>query len=72
MDVFNLRQQLVSDYRAYSESFIKVRDPNIREYIDAELKSGALWPDPVWCNYYDRDSMRQVAACFDSSSTMDQ
>lgn len=47
MDVFNLRQQLVSDYRAYSESFIKVRDPNIREYIDAELKSGALWPDPL-------------------------
>lgn len=47
MDVFHLRQQLIDDYRAYSESFIKVRDPKIKQRVDEELNSGALWPDPL-------------------------
>ncbi len=47
MDVFNLRQQLIVDYRAYSESFIKVRDDRIRGYVERQLDSGALWPNPL-------------------------
>ncbi|MDT8405519.1 DEAD/DEAH box helicase, partial [Sulfuriflexus sp.] len=47
MDVFNLRRQLIDDYRAYSDSFIKVRDPKIRARVDEELNSGAFWPDPL-------------------------
>jgi hypothetical protein len=37
-----------------------------------ESTNGGDLEELVWCNYYDRGSMRQVAACFDSSSTMNQ
>ena len=47
MDVFHLRQKLIADYKAYSKSFVKIRDPKIQAYVDAELESGALWPDPL-------------------------
>ncbi len=47
MDVFHLRQELISDYRAYCRSFVRVRDKKIKEYVDQELESGALWPDPL-------------------------
>lgn len=47
MDVFNLRRQLIGDYKAYSESFITVQDPHIREYVSDKLNHGTLWPDPL-------------------------
>ena len=47
MDVFALRNQLVSDYAAYIESFINVSDERIREHVDRELHEGLLWPDPL-------------------------
>jgi ATP-dependent helicase YprA (DUF1998 family) len=47
MDVFRLRQELITDYKAYSESFVKIRNPKIQAYVEAELESGALWPDPL-------------------------
>lgn len=47
MDVFNLRNNLIKDYRSYSESFINIRDPQIRTKVDEELASGALWPHPL-------------------------
>ena len=34
MNVFELRDQLVDDYRAYTCSFIKIRDPWIKEFVD--------------------------------------
>jgi len=47
MDVFRLRNALITDYRAYSKSFVKIRNPRIQAYVDTELESGALWPDPL-------------------------
>ncbi|GAB4431026.1 MAG: DEAD/DEAH box helicase [Anaerolineae bacterium] len=47
MDVFSLRSQLISDYAAYIESFIKIRDEHIRQYVEAALDGGAFWPDPL-------------------------
>lgn len=46
MDVFELRERLVSDYRLYAESFLPIADERIRENLDRELASGLLWPDP--------------------------
>ena len=37
MDVFDLRRRLVSDYRSYTRSFIKIRDPRINEFVDGIL-----------------------------------
>ena len=46
-DVFQLREQLVSEYRSYLESSIRVSNPRIREFITEQLFGGAAWPDPV-------------------------
>ena len=37
MDVFDLRNRLVSDYRDYTRSFIKIRDPRIGAFVDGIL-----------------------------------
>lgn len=37
MNVFDLREQLVRDYSSYIASFINIRDPRIREYVDEKL-----------------------------------
>src|SRR3954453_21022123 len=46
MDVFALRQALVSDYRQYAESFLTIRDERVREHVRRELDEGLLWPEP--------------------------
>jgi ATP-dependent helicase YprA (DUF1998 family)/very-short-patch-repair endonuclease len=47
MDVFELRNDLIEDYQKYVESFIHIRDVNIKEYVQEQLKGGLLWPDPL-------------------------
>lgn len=47
MDVFELRERLVTDYRSYTRSFIKIRDPRIAEFVDTALDAGAFWPEPL-------------------------
>ncbi|MGH9244905.1 MAG: DEAD/DEAH box helicase [Acidimicrobiales bacterium] len=46
MDVFELRNRLIGDYRDYVESFMRIRDERIRERVDLALTQGALWPEP--------------------------
>ena len=47
MDVFQLREHLVGQYRDYLTSSIRIHDPDIREFVETELESGVAWPDPV-------------------------
>jgi len=47
MDVFDLRDKLINDYRDYVSSFIKVRDPRINEKVQTWFDQGRLWPDPM-------------------------
>lgn len=47
MDVFNLRNNLIDDYRDYVSSFIQIRDARIREKVDTWFDQGRLWPDPM-------------------------
>ena len=47
MDVFKLNQQLVDDYSAYIQSFIRIKDDRIRQTVDTELRNGLLWPEPL-------------------------
>ncbi|MEO8354697.1 MAG: DEAD/DEAH box helicase [Chloroflexota bacterium] len=47
MNVFELRNQLVNDYKSYVSSFIQIRDIRIREHVEEQLKSGLLWPEPL-------------------------
>ena len=47
MDVFDLRERLVSDYRDYTRSFIKIRDPRIKGFVDHVLDAEGFWPEPL-------------------------
>jgi ATP-dependent helicase YprA (DUF1998 family) len=47
LDVFELRDKLVGDYRRYTESFSTISDTRIREHVEHELDEGLLWPDPA-------------------------
>ena len=47
MDVFQLRGNVVSNYSDYIESFLNILDPKIKDFVDAQLASGVLWPEAL-------------------------
>lgn len=47
MDVFDLRHRVIDQYSDYVGSFVTMRDQRIREHVEGELRSGALWPQPL-------------------------
>ena len=46
MDVFELRERVVGEYRRYAESFVEIADGRIRDGVDEALDGGLLWPHP--------------------------
>ena len=46
MDVFEVREQLVSDYRSFTAAFVAPRDSRIETFLERQLAKGAQWPDP--------------------------
>ena len=47
MDVFDLRKRLVDDYKSYTRSFIKIRDEQIKRFVDGHLDGEGFWPEPL-------------------------
>jgi hypothetical protein len=47
VDVFGLRDRLVTDYADFTRSFINIRDDRISGVVEDELRRGLLWPDPL-------------------------
>src|SRR5205807_8217039 len=47
MNIFDFRSQLIGDYASYIKSFIQIRDPQIRNYVQQKLQEGVLWPEPL-------------------------
>src|SRR5450631_1471108 len=47
MNVFELRDRLISDYSSYIRSFIKIRDERVDALVTSCLDQGLLWPDPL-------------------------
>ncbi|MEY8040051.1 DEAD/DEAH box helicase [Saccharopolyspora cebuensis] len=46
MDVFQVHQQLITDYRGFTSGFSQVRDERVRQHVDDRMRSGDQWPDP--------------------------
>jgi ATP-dependent helicase YprA (DUF1998 family) len=46
VDVFEVHRSLVDDYRAFTSGFVELRDPRIKQFVDAQLEAGVQWPDP--------------------------
>lgn len=47
MDVFQYRDAVISDYRAFTTSFTKIKAADINEYVAAAYESGKYWPAPL-------------------------
>lgn len=47
LDIFQFRNEVIGDYRRYIESFLKINDPRVKEFVAQELKDGKLWSDPL-------------------------
>jgi hypothetical protein len=47
MDVFALREKVVSDYRQYIESFVRINDERVNSFVQEQFEAGALWPDAI-------------------------
>src|SRR5688572_13744284 len=62
MDVFDLRERVIGEYAGYIRSFFTIRDPRIKEKVDAALAEGHLWPDPLL----------QLSPAFEPGETIEQ
>lgn len=47
MDVFELHQNVIDDYAAYTKSFIRISDERIAIAVQQEISQGLLWPEPL-------------------------
>lgn len=41
-DIFNLRKEIIDDYRSYIESFLKIRDQKIKQFVEQELENSCF------------------------------
>ncbi|WP_344856080.1 DEAD/DEAH box helicase [Planomonospora alba] len=46
MDVFEVHQQLIADYQAFTSGFTEIYDRRIREHVETRMAEGEQWPDP--------------------------
>jgi ATP-dependent helicase YprA (DUF1998 family) len=46
MDVFEVHEQLIQDYRAFTSGFTEIHDDAIRAHVEQRLSRGDQWPDP--------------------------
>jgi len=46
VDAFKVHRQLIDDYRSFTEGFVDIRDPELRDAIKNQSNDGAQWPDP--------------------------
>ena len=47
LDIFDLRDEVVQDYRSYIESFLRIRNPRVKQFVSDELDKGKLWTPPL-------------------------
>ncbi|MGC4768889.1 protein kinase domain-containing protein [Micromonospora sp. DT44] len=46
MDVFGVHQQLIKDYRAFTQGGTVIRDDQIALFVEDDLSAKSQWPDP--------------------------
>jgi len=47
VNIFEFRQEVINQYASYVSSFVYIRDRDVRAYVDAQMRSGVFWPDPL-------------------------
>lgn len=47
MNIFNVHNQIINDYKSYINSFLLIKDERIKTKVEHELEQGRLWPEPL-------------------------
>ena len=47
MDVFRLRDTIIDRYSDFVTSFVRIKDPVLRDFVDRHIESESLWPEPL-------------------------
>ena len=45
--IFSIHKSIVDDYKSYVNSFIQIKNNEIRETVQSEIDKGKLWPEPL-------------------------
>ena len=61
LDILQLRDRVIGEYRQYIESFLQIKDPRVETFVREELDRGALW----------RDSLVQLNPAYADGATID-
>ena len=46
-NVFDFRDQLISEYSSFSRSFSKISAPDIKGEVERQYANGRYWPEPL-------------------------
>ena len=46
MDIFEIRDEVIEDYKSFTTSFVEPRDERIKVHVDQLIDDGGQWPDP--------------------------
>lgn len=46
-NIFVQRNRIISEYRSYIESFLKIADPRLKGFVEQQLNAGHLWTPPL-------------------------
>jgi ATP-dependent helicase YprA (DUF1998 family) len=46
LDIFDVRDRLIGDYKEFTSSFVDVRDVKVRNHVERLASLGHQWPDP--------------------------
>ncbi|MFM7848540.1 MAG: DEAD/DEAH box helicase [Rubrivivax sp.] len=72
MDIFNLRERIVSDYASFARSFTRIRANDLAEQVNAIYAKDRFWPEPllqITPNYESGGNVDQLAAAGDIDAT---
>ena len=47
LNIFDQRDRIIDEYRTYIESFLKIADPRLKEFVEQQLDNGHLWTPPL-------------------------
>ena len=47
IDIFNIHEKIMDDYKHFVGSFINIKDRRIREVVESEIDDGKYWPEPL-------------------------
>ena len=47
IDIFNIHQKIMDDYKHFVSSFINIKDERIKEVVETEINQGKFWPEPL-------------------------